>query len=933
MHAATVDASADAALARMGYKSELPRNLSMLSILGLSFAIMAAPFGLSTTMYITLTDGQSVTIIWGWVLVTLISIAIAASLAEICAVYPTAGGVYYWSAMLSTKEWAPMMSFIDGWLTLVGNWTVTLSITFSTGQLILSAISLWNEDFVANAWQTILMFWAVVLVCAMVNIFFSKYLDLINKVCIFWTAASVIIILIVLLSMADNRRGAAFVFGHYDASDSGWPSGWAFFVGLLQAAYTLTGYGMVAAMCEEVQNPHREVPKAIVLSVVAAGITGLIYLIPILFVLPTVKDLLSVASGQPIGLIFKTATGSAGGGFGLLFLILGIAMFAGIGSLTAASRCTYAFARDGAIPGFRIWRKVNKRLDVPVYAVLLSAAVDCLLGLIYFGSTAAFNSFTGVATICLSTSYGLPILISMVRGRRDLKESTFSLGAFGYAINAVTVCWIVLAVVLFCMPVSLPVTASSMNYASVVFAGFATISIICAVRSGGPSSKLEQPPLILARYLQEKPPPEFVDRKFPVSSHEGQARFEASDLTMSDSVDRVFVHALNTVKRIPRTGTARPPAAERLKLYGLYKQSMEGDVEGVMDRPVGNTADVYAECEKWDAWYAQRGLSRTEAKRRYISTLIDTMHRYASQTPEARELVAELEFVWDQIKSNTSSSSSSSPMQNVGVPPLPQPNYASIGGRLARPIYEDIIATARDNHSRERNHGDSRLRVLSPVSQPDGLYERRGNKDMGDEEAQVLEDEDEEDEDEEEYEEAQDTIYEDDDDNDDDDDNNNNNSSNSNSNSQSQENSHRFDDDPDEAQSRGRTRGLQPATAAGDKKHRVVSSGERDRRWRRRVEQALTKMTAEIAAVREQMEARALASRRRSALWTWLKWIVWVTLRQIIFDLAILGMVLIWMRIKGDRRLEEKLKVGWSEVKTRLAKLKSLRRFPGLDMV
>ncbi|KAH2704851.1 hypothetical protein KXV24_003175 [Aspergillus fumigatus] len=933
MHAATVDASADAALARMGYKSELPRNLSMLSILGLSFAIMAAPFGLSTTMYITLTDGQSVTIIWGWVLVTLISIAIAASLAEICAVYPTAGGVYYWSAMLSTKEWAPMMSFIDGWLTLVGNWTVTLSITFSTGQLILSAISLWNEDFVANAWQTILMFWAVVLVCAMVNIFFSKYLDLINKVCIFWTAASVIIILIVLLSMADNRRDAAFVFGHYDASDSGWPSGWAFFVGLLQAAYTLTGYGMVAAMCEEVQNPHREVPKAIVLSVVAAGITGLIYLIPILFVLPTVKDLLSVASGQPIGLIFKTATGSAGGGFGLLFLILGIAMFAGIGSLTAASRCTYAFARDGAIPGFRIWRKVNKRLDVPVYAVLLSAAVDCLLGLIYFGSTAAFNSFTGVATICLSTSYGLPILISMVRGRRDLKESTFSLGAFGYAINAVTVCWIVLAVVLFCMPVSLPVTASSMNYASVVFAGFATISIICAVRSGGPSSKLEQPPLILARYLQEKPPPEFVDRKFPVSSHEGQARFEASDLTMSDSVDRVFVHALNTVKRIPRTGTARPPAAERLKLYGLYKQSMEGDVEGVMDRPVGNTADVYAECEKWDAWYAQRGLSRTEAKRRYISTLIDTMHRYASQTPEARELVAELEFVWDQIKSNTSSSSSSSPMQNVGVPPLPQPNYASIGGRLARPIYEDIIATARDNHSRERNHGDSRLRVLSPVSQPDGLYERRGNKDMGDEEAQVLEDEDEEDEDEEEYEEAQDTIYEDDDDNDDDDNNNNNNSSNSNSNSQSQENSHRFDDDPDEAQSRGRTRGLQPATAAGDKKHRVVSSGERDRRWRRRVEQALTKMTAEIAAVREQMEARALASRRRSALWTWLKWIVWVTLRQIIFDLAILGMVLIWMRIKGDRRLEEKLKVGWSEVKTRLAKLKSLRRFPGLDMV
>lgn len=187
-----------------------------------SFAIMAAPFGLSTTMYITLTDGQSVTILWGWVLVTLISIAIAASLAEICAVYPTSGGVYYWSAMLSTKKWAPMMSFVDGWLTLVGNWTVTLSINFSGAQLILSAITLWRPDYVPTVWQTVLMFWAVMVVCALVNIFFSRQLDLINTVCIYWTASSVIIIMIVLLTMSKDKRDAQFVFAHYDASQSGW---------------------------------------------------------------------------------------------------------------------------------------------------------------------------------------------------------------------------------------------------------------------------------------------------------------------------------------------------------------------------------------------------------------------------------------------------------------------------------------------------------------------------------------------------------------------------------------------------------------------------------------------------------------------------------------------------------------------------------------
>jgi amino acid transporter len=256
------------------------------------------------------------------------------------------------------------------------------------------------------------------------------------------------------------------------------PAGWAFFVGLLQAAYTLTGYGMVAAMAEEVQNPEREVPKAIVLSVAAAGVTGVIYLIPILFVLPDVQMLLDVANGQPIGLLFKTVTGSAAGGFGLLFLILGILFFAGVGALTAASRCTYAFARDGAIPGSRLWKQVDKRFDIPMYALMLSTAVDMLLGLIYFGSSAAFNSFTGVATICLSTSYGMPILISVLRGRKAVKHSSYSLGKFGYFINIATLCWIVLAVVLFCMPVSIPVEAPTMNYASVVFAGFAMISVI-----------------------------------------------------------------------------------------------------------------------------------------------------------------------------------------------------------------------------------------------------------------------------------------------------------------------------------------------------------------------------------------------------------------------------------------------------------------------
>lgn len=96
----------------------------------------------------------------------------------------------------------------------------------------------------------------------------------------------------------------------------------------------------------------------------------------------------------------------------------------------------------------------------------------------------------------------------------------------------------------------------------------------------------------------------------------------------------MFVHALNTVKKIPKTGAARPPPSDRMRLYGLYKQAMEGDVDGVMERPnlaSGLPSDeLQREQDKWDAWDSQSGLSRTEAKRRYIEALIETMHKYAT---------------------------------------------------------------------------------------------------------------------------------------------------------------------------------------------------------------------------------------------------------------------------------------------------------------
>ena len=190
-------------------------------------------------------------------------------------------------------------------------------------------------------------------------------------------------------------------------------------------------------MCEEVRQPATQVPKAMVATVALNTICGLVFLIPLVFVLPDQASLAALLSGQPTPVIIKEAVGSSGAAIGLLIPLLVLGLLCGIGCTTAASRATWAFSRDGAIPGYKMWSVVNTKLDVPLNAMMLSMVVQLALGLIYFGAAAAFNAFSGVGVICLTLSYAAPILVSLLGGRKQVKEGQFHLGPLGVFCNVV----------------------------------------------------------------------------------------------------------------------------------------------------------------------------------------------------------------------------------------------------------------------------------------------------------------------------------------------------------------------------------------------------------------------------------------------------------------------------------------------------------------
>jgi amino acid transporter len=153
------------------------------------------------------------------------------------------------------------------------------------------------------------------------------------------------------------------------------------------------------SMCEEVKEPATQVPKAMVGTIILNFLCGFIFLVPLCFVLPPIEDVILASS--PVPYILKIAIGNDGGAFALTVPLLVLAFFCGVGCTTASSRCTWAFARDGAIPGSRYWKQVNTKLDVPLNAMLLCMLIEIILGAIYFGSLAAFNAFSGSGVIFL----------------------------------------------------------------------------------------------------------------------------------------------------------------------------------------------------------------------------------------------------------------------------------------------------------------------------------------------------------------------------------------------------------------------------------------------------------------------------------------------------------------------------------------------------
>jgi amino acid transporter len=376
-------------LAKLGYKQELSRTWSGFSNFAISFSIISILAGCFTTFGQGFNNGGPVAISWGWPIVSAFILLIGFTMSELVSAYPTSGGIYWWAA----KMGGPKAGFFTGWLNLIGLIAVTASVAYGCATFIDLTLSTFSAGFADGYSLTrVFVIFVIVLVLASVlNIFSGHLMAIMNNVSVWWHVVGALAIVLILVFLPDNHQSFSYVFTErfnnsgYDGGSSSGITYWLLVMpfGLLLTQYTITGFDASAHLSEETTAASEGAAKGIWRSIFYSAIGGWILLLAFLFAVP------DNAAGDPdnagvggggVAYIFTSVLDNNVAGAILLISAVG-QFFCSTACMTSASRMTFAFSRDKAIPGSSLWAKVNPRTKVPANAVMLVGVVAALITL------------------------------------------------------------------------------------------------------------------------------------------------------------------------------------------------------------------------------------------------------------------------------------------------------------------------------------------------------------------------------------------------------------------------------------------------------------------------------------------------------------------------------------------------------------------------
>ncbi len=413
-------------LAELGYKQELHRSWSGFSNFAISFSIISILAGCFTTFAVGWNNGGPVAIAWGWPIISVFILIIGLCMSELVSAYPTSGGIYWWACKLGGAK----AGYYTGWLNLIGLLAIDASVAYGCATFFDLTMSTFSTSWASgySLTRVFAIFVVVLILVALVNIFSSHLLAILNNISVWWHVGGATAVVLILLLIPKHHASVSSVFTHTVNNTgffAGHTHGFGFLLYVLPLSviltqYTITGYDASAHLSEETKSAANSAARGIWQSIFYSAIGGWILLLAFLF---AVQDEGAVTKGGGgVALIFAQALTSKWAGTILLISTAG-QFFCTVACMTSTTRMLYAFSRDGAGPGGQYWSKLNSK-RVPVYGVVLSAVLAVLLTLPALVKVTvngapvpvAFFAVVSIGVIGLYVAFAIPIFLRWKAG-------------------------------------------------------------------------------------------------------------------------------------------------------------------------------------------------------------------------------------------------------------------------------------------------------------------------------------------------------------------------------------------------------------------------------------------------------------------------------------------------------------------------------------
>lgn len=463
----------------MGKKQTLNRNFRFISTLGFACTLMSTWEIELASSFFGLLNGGTAGLIWGYLFCWFGYCLVFASIAEMASISPTSGGQYHWVSEFAPKNCQRFLSWLVGYISVVG-WQIGLaSLAFIVGTVIQGLVTLNDATYVFERWHGTLLVIAVTAFCIIFNSFLASKLPLVEGLVLIIHVLGFFAVLISLWVLSP-RGSASDVFGTI-TNLGGWSTnGLSFMVGILTPVYTLLGADSAVHMSEEIKDAAVTLPRAIMTSAFFNGSLGWIMTITFSFCLGDYFSIIETPTGYPFIQVFYNSTNSYAGASILTALIIINITSACISTVATVSRQTWAFSRDNGLPFSSFISHVKPGWNIPLNSVLITFTITCVLSLINIGSTVAFNAIGSAALVMILSTYFISIsVLIFARMKGPLPAHEWSLGRWGLPINIGAVLWL-LTVWVFCffpVAISPPVTAKTMNWNCVLVGGFVILGL------------------------------------------------------------------------------------------------------------------------------------------------------------------------------------------------------------------------------------------------------------------------------------------------------------------------------------------------------------------------------------------------------------------------------------------------------------------------